>query len=175
MNKILTSPIFYILLSAGIFLLVRKLMKRNKRDIKLDFSVGQGFTNLLSTIENRYANRQTGKAGIYLDVPVTLKANNNTARPINLNSLMGNLSYDGETILQTKSDSTVLNNIQANPKSTSQPVTDAFQFLINMSTIKFLKEFVAGNKPRIKYDFKAKIQGKEYQFKDSTIINQTAT
>lgn len=173
MKKIITSPIFWILISVGLFFLVRWLMNR-KKDVKLDFSVGQGFANLLSTVENRYASRGTEKgAGIYLDVPVTTKATNNTERPINLNNLRGNLSFEGETILQTKSDSTALNNIQAGAKSTSQPVTDMFQVLINKGTIKFLKEFITGKKPKMKYDFRAKIQGKDYQFTDSTIINQT--
>lgn len=142
-----------------------------KKDVSFDFAVGGNAANLLSNLQNRYAQGGAERAGIYLDVPLTTTVNNQKAGAIVMQNLMGAISYDNETILQTKSDSAALQTVTV-PAKGKKSITDSVQVLINGSTIKFFSELVKGNKPKIKYNFNTVIFGKPEQFTNQTTINK---
>ena len=144
-------------------------MSRRKA-ISFDFDLGGNLENLLGAVQGRYADPASRGAGIYLDVPLTTTVKNKGAGTAILKNILGSISYDGEAIMQTKPDSTVLQNVAVAGKS-STPITDSVQFLINPSSIKFLTELVKGRKPLIKYNFATTISGKPYQFTNTSTIN----
>lgn len=145
-----------------------------KKKIAFGFSSPNDLGNLLPTIEGRYASRSTDKGiGIYLDVPLTTLVKNKGARELTLNNIAGSLVYEGESIFQTKADSKALETVKVAGKA-QRPVTDTFQILINGKTIKYIKEFIAGNKPKLNYNLTAMVLGDVYSFKDSVILNENA-
>lgn len=164
-------PVLILLAGAGTWAYF--YFRNPKNLIKFGFRSQNDLGNLLSTIESRYANRSTEKGiGIYLDVPLTTIIKNKDAREITLNNISGMLSYEGENIFQTKGDSKALKNVKVAGKSET-PVTDTFQILINGKTIKFLKELVKGNKPKLNYDLTAMAFGDAYHFGGTSIMNET--
>lgn len=163
-------PVLILLAGAGTWAYF--YFRNPKNLIKFGFRSQNDLGNLLSTIENRYANRSTEKGiGIYLDVPLTTIIKNKSAREITLNNIAGTLSFEGENIFQTKGDSKVLENVKVEGKGET-PVTDTFQILINGKTIKFIKELVKKNKPKIDYDLTAMAFGDAYHFGGSSVVNE---
>lgn len=143
------------------------------RSISFDFDLGGNLQNLLGNMQTQYNDPATRGAGIYVDVPLTTIIKNKKAANTVLSNILGSLSYDGKAIIQTKADSTVLQNVTV-PGKSSVPVTDAVQLLINPSSIKFVRELIQGKKPLINYNFATTIFGKPYQFTNSTPVNKTA-
>lgn len=140
--------------------------------VSFSFMTDNDLGDILPAIENSYKNAETQKGlGIYLDVPLTTIIKNKSMREITLNNIAGLLSYEGEPILQTKSGSRAFQEVKVNAKG-EKPVTDTFQVLINGKTVKYIKEHLKGNKPRLNYDLSAMVLGDVYSFKDSAIINQ---
>lgn len=142
-----------------------------KKAISFDFDLGGNLQNLLGEIQGRYSNPLTRGAGFYLDVPLTTIIKNKGAAATTLQNILGSISYEGESILQTKADSSVLQNVTV-PGRSSTPVTDSVQLLINPSSLKFLRELVQGKKPVVKYNFATTILGKPYQFTNTSTINK---
>lgn len=164
-------PVALIVVGLSLWAIIYFSKPENK--IKFDFFTDKtnDLSSLLNMLEGRYASRSTEKGlGIYLDVPLTAVIKNKSARDLVLNNLGGSLSFEGQNILQTKSDSTVLQNVNVAGKS-SKPITDTFQVLVNGSTIKYIKEIVKGNKPKLNYNLTAMIAGTQYNFRDSTVMN----
>lgn len=162
-----------VLLIAGAGTWAYFYFRNPKNRIKFGFNSNSDLRSLLPAIESRYASRSTDKGiGIYLDVPLTAIIKNNSAREVTLNNIAGMLSYEGESIIQTKGDSKVLDNVTVSGK-TQKPVSDTFQILINGKTIKFIKEVLKGNKPKLNYNLTAMAFGDVYSFRDSAIINET--
>lgn len=164
-----------VLLIVGVILISIWMLNRNKpaKKIEFSFSAGGNLSNLLSTIESRYASsRQSDRGiGIYLDVPLNTFINNKSGKNVTMENIAGNISYEGEAIFQTKASSQVLKKVDVNAKS-KKFVTDTFQVLINGKTIKFIREWIKGNRPKVDYMMNATILGVPYLFKNSTVINQ---
>ncbi len=153
-----------------IVLIILALWYTRRKNIAFDFNVGGNISNLLSSLQTRYAEPSTAKGfGLYLEVPLTTTITNNSAAQVVLENIMGSISYSGEPIFQTKVNSQVLNNVPVAAKS-SKPVTDSVQVLINPSSIKFFSELVKGNKPSVKYNFNTTILGKPQTFTNITTI-----
>lgn len=145
---------------------------RNK-NVSLDFTMGGDALSLLNDVQGRYSNPEGQRGiGVYLDVPLTTIINNKSAAATTLKNLAGSLLYNNEPILQTKADSPALANMKI-PGKSSMPVTDDVQILINAQTIKFLTELIKGNKPIIKYNFKATLFGVPYALTNQTTINKS--
>lgn len=132
---------------------------------------------LLPMLESRYetnnVNPQAKGIGVYLDVPLTAIVKNKSGKDISLQNIAGALSFEGADILQTKSNSEALKTVNVRAK-TEKPVTDTFQILINDKTIKYIKEYLKGTKPKLNYNLSAKLFDNVYSFKDSAILNDTA-
>lgn len=143
-----------------------------RRSISFDFDLGGNVQNLLGMMQGRYADPNARGAGLYIDVPLTTIVKNNKAAATTLQNILGSLSYNNEAIIQTKADSTVLQNVTV-PGKSSTPVTDYVQLLINPSSIKLLSELAKGKKPLVKYNFAITIFGKPYQFSNTSTINKT--
>ena len=130
---------------------------------------------LLPMLESRYALRGSDPnakgIGLYLDVPLTAIVKNKDNKDISLQNIAGTLSYEGSDILQTRQGSNINANVKANKE---KPVTDTFQILINEKTIKYIKEYLKGTKPKLNYSMSAKLFDDIYTFKDSAILNETA-
>lgn len=162
----------YIALAAiALGIIIFAIVMYRRRSISFDFDLGGNFQNLLGILQNRYADPNTRGAGIYLDVPLTTIIKNKNAAATTLQNILGSISYDGEAIMQTNANSTVLDNVTV-PGRSSTPVTDSVQLLINPSSIKFVSELVQGKKPLIKYNFASTIFGKPYQFTNTSTINK---
>lgn len=142
-----------------------------KNKISFGLSTKSDLENLLPDLNARISNPNQKGFGFYLDVPMTLFVKNKSAREMTLNNIAGTVSYEGQTIFQTKSDSTVLQNVTAKGK-TPTPVSDTFQVLINGKTVKFIKDYLEGKKPRINYNLNALIKGEQYHFEDSVVMNE---
>lgn len=140
-----------------------------RKSISFDFDLGGNLENILGLAEGRMAD-PNAKGGIYIDVPMTTIIKNNKAAATTLSNIIGSISYNGESIIQTNADSTVLQNVTV-PGKTSQPITDSVQLRINTSSIKFLKELIQKKKPVIKYNFATTISGKPYSFTNTSTIN----
>ena len=83
-----------------------------RRSISFDFDLGGNLQNLLGIVQGRYADPNNARgAGLYVDVPLTTIVKNNKAAATVLQNILGSISYNGEAILQTKADSTVLQNV----------------------------------------------------------------
>lgn len=148
-------------------------LRSPKNKISFNFMSQSNLGNLLSSIEGRYAQRGTDKGiGVYLDVPLTTVVNNKGAKEMILNNIAGSLSYQGESILQTKANSQPLQAVKVEAKGTT-PVSDTFQVLINGASIKYFRELLGGKKPKLNYNLTAMVANKIYSFRDSTIINET--
>lgn len=145
-----------------------------RKSLSFDFDLGGNLQNLLGAVQGQYADPNTRGVGIYVDVPLTTIIKNKSAGATVLQNILGSLSYDGRPIIQTKADSTVLQNVTV-PARGSAPVTDTVQFLINPSSIKFVSELVKGNKPLVKYNFATTILGKPYQFTNNVPVNKEAS
>lgn len=155
-------------LALGIIIFAIFMYRR--RSISFDFDLGGNLQNLLGILQNRYADPNARGAGLYVDVPLTTIIKNKGAATV-LQNILGSISYNDQAILQTKADSTALQNVNV-PAKTNHPVTDYVQLLINPSSIKFVKELVQGKKPVIKYNFATTIFGKPYQFSNTSTINK---
>lgn len=140
-----------------------------KKDVSFDFSLASSAANILSNLQNRYAQRGTEKFGAYFDVPLTTTVNNKKSVPLVMQNINGSLAYNNEPILQTKSDSAALQKVEV-PAKGSKPVTDNVQVLVNANTIQFFSELIKGNKPKIKYNFSTIIFGKPETFTNQTIL-----
>lgn len=142
-----------------------------KNKITFGFNSNDDVKNLLPFLEGRYTNASNERGlGVYLDVPLTAIIKNKSAKDIVLNNIAGSLSYEGQSILQTKANSANLQSVNVNAK-TAKPVTDTFQVLVNGSTIKFVKDYLAGKKPKLNYNLTALVAGNLYNFKDSAVLN----
>lgn len=144
-----------------------------KNKISFGFDSDKDLGAILPILQGRVANtNQSAKngIGIYLDIPLTTLIKNKSAKEIILNNIAGTLSYAGQSILSTKADSNALKNVTVDGKS-QKPVTDTFQILVNGSTIKYIQEYLKGNKPKLNYDLTAMIAGNVYSFKDSAVLN----
>lgn len=168
------KPIYIILIVVAALavggVLLYKMLKKN---ISFDFNVAGNASDILGLLQSRYgvAQRSGNKVGLYFDIPITTIVKNNGAAKVVLQNLAGSLSYNAEPIMQTKAASPALANIEV-PKKSSKPVTDNVQLLVNESTIKFFKELIKGNKPKVIYNLSTVIAGKPKNFTNSTIINQ---
>lgn len=167
--------------------LVALFLYSRKKNVSFDFTLGGNFANILSALSKANPNPNTFQVyspdqniptpkfqqgiGFYLDVPLTTIISNKSAAAATFKNIIGSLSYNNEPILQTKADSPVLQDLKV-PSKSSLPITDNVQVLINPSTIKFFTELVKGNKPSVKYNFKATLFGVPYSFTNSTIINK---
>lgn len=167
----------YILSGAAIVIVGGILIiKSVKRNIEFSFNVTDNLTGILGNLTTRYANPdyqispQAKGYGFYVDVPLTTIIKNKNASSLDFKNLFGAISYNGESIMQTKSDSPVLKNVKVEGK-TEKPVTDTVQVLVNPSSIKFFTELVKGNKPKIDYNVKTTLFGVPYDFKNSTLVN----
>jgi len=141
--------------------------------VNFNFRVDKDMSGIVNALQTRMASPESERSGVglYLDIPLTTTVRNDSVAPLSLKNVMGTISYNGDTILQSKADSPVLENIKVEAKS-SQPITDSFQVLINKSSIKFFTELVKGNKPLIDYKIKATMFGVPYAFNKSAIINE---
>lgn len=145
---------------------------RNKK-VSLGFTVGGSILDILKDIQGRYVQPESQRGvGVYLDVPMTTIVSNKGTGATVLKNLGGSISYNGETILQTKADSAALANVKI-PGKSSVPVTDDVQVLINAETIKFFTELLKGNKPVAKYNFKTTLFGVPYALTNQTTINKS--
>lgn len=148
-------------------------MLSRRKSISFDFDLGGNLENLLGMVQAASADPNASRgAGIYIDVPMTTFIKNNKRAATTLSNILGSISYNGQAIIQTKADSTVLQSVTVAGK-TSQPVTDSVQLLINPSTIKFLTELVQKKKPLIKYNFATTINGKPFSFTNTSTINKS--
>ena len=143
-----------------------------RKSLAFDFDLGGNLQNLLGQVIGRYSDPNNRGAGIYLDVPLTTIIKNKGRAATILSNILGSISYNGESIMQTKADSSVLQNVAVAGRS-SVPVTDTVQLLVNPSSIKFLTELVQGKKPVVKYNFATTISGKPYQFTNTSTINNS--
>lgn len=159
-----------ILLIIAILLFVLWFTRR--KNISFDFNMAGNFSSILSNLTGRYAKSGTEKGiGVYFDVPLTTIIKNDNAAAIVLKNIIGFISYNGEAIMQTRAESTILQDVQV-PGKTSKSVTDAVQVLINPSSIKFFTELVKGKKPQVLYNFNTTIFGKPQSFTNRTQINK---
>lgn len=143
-----------------------------RKNISFDFNMGGDLSNILSSVQGRYAQRSTDKGiGVYVDVPLTTIITNKGAGKTILESIMGSISYNGEAILQTKANSPTLQRVEVEGKSIKQ-ITDTVQVLVNPASIKFLTQLVQGKKPLVKYNFSTVIFGKPQAFTNQTEINK---
>lgn len=167
---------WWVLLIVAVLIIAAALYFKNPKN-KIDFSFmsDEDLSGLLPSIQGRYSNASPTEKGIgiYLDVPLTTLVKNKSGKPVTLNNIAGSLSYEGESILQTKAGSDALKEVRVAGK-TAQPVTDKFQVLINGKTIKYIKEYLLGKKPKLNYDLTAMILGNVYSFKDATVLNESA-
>lgn len=150
---------------AGAYLLYNKL----KKSISFDFNLGGDVSGILDLLQGF---RAQNKSGIYFDIPLTTIIKNNGAAKVLLQSIAGTVSYNGQSILQTKPNSTALAAVEIAKKS-SQSVSDNVQLLVNDSTIKFFTELFKGNKPKVAYNFSSLVGGKLKTFSNSTTINKS--
>lgn len=152
------------------------LSKHYKSGVGFDFTINDNPSSFLQLLTGRYAeiknNPNAKGAGIYLDIPITTTVSNSKSSAIDLKDTMGNISYNNEPIMQTKSDSTALKNINVKAND-STSVTDNVRVLVNPSSIKFFTELVKGNKPKVDYDIQSTLLGDVYNFKDSTVVNKS--
>lgn len=148
------------------------LWKRFGSMIDFDFNLG-GIGNLLGDVERRHANPTSANergAGIYLTLPVDTIVKNNNRGSFNLKDAKVNLSYLGETILRTPPDGAGITAKVAGKEA--EPVPQTMEVLINNNTIKFIKAFIRGEKPKIDYLIKTKLFGVPYSFSDSKLIEE---
>lgn len=144
-----------------------------KKNISFDFTMGGDMGSILSSLTSRQVQGAASKGlGVYLDVPLTTIINNKSTAAIVLKNLIGSISYNGESILQTNASSTALQSVQV-PGKSSTPVTDNVQVLVNPSSIKFFSELIKGNQPVVKYDVKTTLFGVPYSFSNSTPIKKS--
>ena len=162
-------PVTIILVGIGAW--AYSYFRKPASKLKFGFMSNNDLSGVLPMIQGRYAGGETEKGiGVYLDVPLTALVKNKGAEEIVLNNLAGTLSFEGENILQTKGDSTKLKTVNVAGKSNT-PVTDTFQVLVNGKTIKYIKEVIAGGKPKLGYNLSAMVAGDVYNFRDSTVLN----
>lgn len=152
-------------------LLIWRWTRSPKSKISFGLGTKSDLESLLPDLNTRISNPNQKGFGFYLDVPMTLFVKNKSAREMTLNNIAGTVSYEGQNIFQTKSDSTVLQNVTAKGK-TPTPVSDTFQVLVNSKTVKFIKDYLQKKMPRVNYDLTALIRGEIYHFKDSVVINE---
>jgi hypothetical protein len=154
-------------MAAGM-LLFRKFFARS---ISFDFNVPGNAGGILSLLQSRYqALGADQRGGIYFDVPLTTIIKNDGAAKVILQNIAGSISYDGETIMQTRANSPALANIEI-ARGEQQSVTDNVQLLVNEGTIKFFKELIDGKKPKVLYNFSTVIFGKPKSFSNQTNVN----
>lgn len=160
-----------LLAGAGIAIGAYYFFKNPENQIKFGFASDDDLSRLLPSLERNQAGNNEKGIGLYFDVPLTTIIKNKSAKELTLNNLAGILSYEGEGILQTKGNSVAFKDIKVNAKS-QKPVTDTFQVLVNEKTIKYVKEYLKGNKPKLNYNLNAMVLGDVYSFKDSAILNE---
>lgn len=165
--------IFLIVVLAAIAVFMLILFTR-KKNISFDFTMGGDLGTILSGLQSRYASKTANEKGIgvYLDVPLTTIVNNKSASAMVLKNIIGSISYNGESILQTNAGSTALQNVPVAAHG-STPVTDNVQVLVNPSSIKLFTEMVKGNKPVVNYNMKTTLFGVPYSFSNQTPIKKS--
>lgn len=150
------------------------LWRRFGSKIDFDFNLGK-IGNILGEVERRQANPPSANergAGIYLTIPVDTIVKNNNRGSFNMKDAKVNLSYLGETILRTPPDGMGI-TAKVGGKGT-EPVPQTMEVLINNNTIKFIKEFIQGRKPKIDYLIRTKLFGVPYKFEDSKLVEEKA-
>lgn len=158
--------IILLVIAVGIFV----LLYTRRKNISFDFNVDANIADLLSNLTSRMSSPNE-RLALALDVPLTTTINNKSAVKVILQNIAGFLSYNGESILQTRSGSTALSRVEI-PANGSIPVTDTVQVFINSSSIKFFTELLAGNKPALKYNINAVVFGKPKSFTNITSISE---
>jgi len=150
------------------------LWNTRRKNISFDFSIDQNALGLFSNLINMTKRAEISKGiseniGLYLPVPITTMITNNSGMPKLLKNIKGSISYNGQTILQTKPDSTVLASVEV-PANATKSITDNVQVLANQSSIKLFTELIQGKKPIIEYNFSITVLGKEKTFTNKTTI-----
>ncbi len=165
----------YILIAlAGVLVVGVLIIMSRRKSLSFDFDLGGNISSILDLVSGRYSNPGTGAErdfGAYINMPLSTIIKNNKPSTVTLNNILGGITYDGQPIIQTNPNSAVLDNVTL-PGNQRTTVTDNAQILVNPSSIKFLKELVAGNKPVIKYNFGTTILGKPYQFSNTATVNK---
>lgn len=133
-----------------------------KKPLEFDFDLGGDLSTLLGLV-TRTAQRSGDKIGGYIDIPLTTTIKNPNKAVAALQNISGNISYDGENIIQTKPGSASLQNVRIAGKG-SQMVSDIVQLMINSGTIKLIDELIKGKNPQVNYNFSATIMGRPVNF-----------
>lgn len=116
-----------LLIAAALSFAVYWFFFRGKKDVEFGFNTSGNVSDILNDLSARYAAKISGKGiGLYVDVPLTTLIKNQKAAAITLEHIAGTISYNGESILQTKTDSAALQSVKVAGKSQS-PVTDTVQ------------------------------------------------
>lgn len=129
------------------------------KNLKFEFKPGGDLGKLLSVLENFQTSRSTDRVGIYLDIPYKAIIDNANNVGINLKDLFANISYNGETVLRTKAESSVLNDISIPANVTGFEINDNIEVLINENSIKLIRELMRKSKPEVSINLRAKSLG----------------
>lgn len=127
---------------------------------KLTFKPGLNlsFSNLSGLLSTLQSARTTG-VGVYLDVPMKLLVDNANKVGVNLQDFFANIKYNGETILRTKPESVVLEDVNIPANVRDFQINDTVEILINANAIKFISELLKNNKPLTEITLRGKSLG----------------
>lgn len=121
-------------------------------------SLNLNISNLSGLLSTLQSSRPTG-IGLYLDVPMKLLIDNANIVGINLKDFFANIKYNGDTILRTKPESTVLEDINIPANVRDFQINDTIEILINANSIKFISELIKKNKILTEITIKGKSLG----------------
>lgn len=146
---------------------------RNRKSLSFDFNLGDNISSILNLVNGRVNQVDlTNSLGGYVNVPLSTTIKNNKSASVVLNNVLGALTYEGQPIITTDPNSSVLNKVTI-PGNQSTVIKDNAMVLINPTSLKFLTELVKGNKPQIKYNFSTTILGKTYTFNNTSTVNKS--
>lgn len=151
--------VILLLIAGGIYLYISRLAK----NLEFTFKPGGNLGNLLTLLEGsttRTANGfQTQGFGGYLDMPYKTIIDNANNVGINLKDVFAKVSYNGESVLETKPDSAVLENINIPANAKMFEVNDTIRVLLNGNTIQLIRELIKKSKPTVDITVRGKSLG----------------
>lgn len=141
-----------------------------RKPLEFDFNLGGDLNTLLGLVM-RTAQRSDTRFGAYIDVPLKTNVANSNRKKTVLENIAGNISFNGENIIQTKPGSASLKQVDVEGKGTAT-ISDVVQLMINDNTIKMIQDLIKGNKPTVSYTMSAIAMGKPVNYTGTTMLGK---